>query len=92
MERNTTPRAAPTARNDRPGPKPQVSARTPPESIPPGARSVATFCRAHDISRATFYNLFARGLGPAVMKVGRRTLISTDAAQAWRERMTVKAK
>jgi predicted DNA-binding transcriptional regulator AlpA len=53
----------------------------------PIATSVAGFCRNHGISRAHFYNLIKRGQGPVVLKVGRRTLISAEAAAAWRRRM-----
>ncbi len=49
--------------------------------------SVADFCRAHGISRALFYKLLREGHGPRVMKVGRRTLISREAAEDWRRRM-----
>jgi hypothetical protein len=48
---------------------------------------IATFCARHSISRAFFYILLRRGDGPQVMKVGKRTLISADAAAAWRQRM-----
>jgi predicted DNA-binding transcriptional regulator AlpA len=51
------------------------------------ANHVKGFCQEHGISRAHFYNLLKRGDGPAVMKVGRRTLISAEAAAAWRRRM-----
>lgn len=53
-----------------------------------GAFSVITFCQAHQISVAGFYNLKARGLAPAVFKAGKRTLISFESARAWREKMT----
>src|SRR3974390_2677786 len=49
--------------------------------------SIPEFCRRHGISRAHFYNLFKSGHGPAVMRVGRRTLISAEAAAEWRRRM-----
>ena len=49
-----------------------------------GAASIAEFCDAHRISRAHVYNLLKRGQGPTVMKVGKRTLISDEAATAWR--------
>lgn len=52
-----------------------------------GANSVLLFCKTHGISRATFYNLMKRGEGPIVMRVGRRTLVSDEAAAAWRRRM-----
>jgi hypothetical protein len=53
------------------------------------ANSVCSFCTAHGISRATFYNLKKRGEGPTIMKVGKRTLISEEAAKTgggeWRQ-------
>ena len=48
------------------------------------AYSVEQFCEAHSISRAMFYLLRKSGDGPRVMRVGRRTLVSTEAAEAWR--------
>ncbi len=52
------------------------------------AFSIPTFCAVHSISRALFYILLKEGRAPAVMKVGRRRLITPEAASAWRERMT----
>jgi excisionase family DNA binding protein len=49
--------------------------------------SVAEFCHQHGISRGTFYKLIKEGLGPKTAKIGRRTLISQEAAAAWRRRM-----
>jgi hypothetical protein len=46
--------------------------------------TIEGFCRDHNISRATFYNLAKLGQGPRIMKVGARTLISEEAAAAWR--------
>jgi predicted DNA-binding transcriptional regulator AlpA len=51
------------------------------------AYSIPHFCSTHSISRALFYLLLREGRAPAIMKVGRRTLISADAAAAWRKRM-----
>ncbi len=51
------------------------------------AFSVADFCREHAISRGLFYNMLREGRGPRVMKVGRRTLVSREAAEEWRRRM-----
>lgn len=45
--------------------------------------SVSEFCREHGISRGLFYNLVRDGAGPRVIKVGRRTLISKEAANEW---------
>lgn len=49
--------------------------------------SVSDFCREHGISRGLFYILLRDGRGPRIMKAGRRTLISHEAAAEWRERM-----
>jgi predicted DNA-binding transcriptional regulator AlpA len=49
--------------------------------------SVTEFCRDHGISRGMFYKLLGEGLGPKAVKIGRRTLISSEAAQEWRRRM-----
>jgi hypothetical protein len=51
------------------------------------AYSVSEFCRAHSVSKAFFYNLLKRGEGPTVMRVGKRTLVSEEAAKNWRRRM-----
>jgi hypothetical protein len=55
--------------------------------MPTGAYSIVEFCRAHRVSRAFFYVLQKRGEGPTVMKVGKRTLVSDEAAKDWRQRM-----
>jgi hypothetical protein len=49
-----------------------------------GADTIAGFCRRHKISPAFYYLLRKRGEGPAEMVVGRRRLISYEAATAWR--------
>lgn len=51
------------------------------------AFSIQGFCRSHGISRTHFYNLRRIGGAPTVMQVGRRTLISAEAAAEWRRRM-----
>lgn len=51
------------------------------------AMSVADFCMFHSITKPTFYEMIKRGLGPKIMKVGARTLISTEAAAEWRRKM-----
>jgi hypothetical protein len=48
------------------------------------AVSIPEFCRRHGISQSLYYDLNARKLGPRTMKVGGRTLISREAAAAWR--------
>ena len=51
------------------------------------AYSIVEFARLHSVSRAHVYNLLRDGLGPRVMRAGRRTLISAEAAAEWRQRM-----
>jgi hypothetical protein len=48
------------------------------------AYSVDGFCLAHGLSRSKLYDMLRAGDGPRVMKCGTRTLISVEAAQAWR--------
>ncbi|WP_304305885.1 hypothetical protein [Pseudacidovorax intermedius] len=45
------------------------------------------FCSSHSIGRTHFYALVKQGRGPQIMKVGRRTLISEEAATEWRRSM-----
>ena len=52
--------------------------------IAPMAYSIRQFCQAHSISVDTYFRLQRAGLGPVTMKVGGRTLISVEAAAAWR--------
>jgi hypothetical protein len=56
-------------------------------TLSPEAYSIETFCEAHGISRATFYNLTRSGKGPKLMRVGTRVLISREAAFDWRREM-----
>jgi hypothetical protein len=49
--------------------------------------SVDQFCVDHDICRAFFYKLRRQGRGPAVTKLGTRTVISAESAARWRRRM-----
>ncbi len=49
--------------------------------------SIAEFCEAHGISRSLFYILLKKNLTPKLMKVGKRTLISQEAAAEWRREM-----
>ena len=49
--------------------------------------SIREFCELHAISRSLFYVLREKGEAPRVMKVGRRTLISAEAAAEWRKNM-----
>ena len=55
------------------------------------AFSIRSFCRRHEISVSMFFKLRSLGLGPAIMKVGARTLISREAAAAWRRSCEIAA-
>jgi hypothetical protein len=48
------------------------------------AASIEEFCEAHDLSRASYYNMRRAGIGPREMRVGSRVLISVEAASDWR--------
>jgi hypothetical protein len=52
--------------------------------------SVVEFCQSARISRGLFYKLLREGHGPHIAKVNRRTLISEQAAEEWRQRMESK--
>jgi hypothetical protein len=48
------------------------------------AYSIPAFCQKHSISPAFYHKLQAQGLGPRVMRLGSRTLITRESAAAWR--------
>lgn len=56
-------------------------------SLDPAAYTVSSFCEEHHISRSYLYRLWSEGRGPRRTKLGRRTLISGEAAAAWRRQM-----
>ncbi|ARP85779.1 helix-turn-helix transcriptional regulator [Bordetella genomosp. 9] len=49
--------------------------------------TIPQFCDSHNISRTHLYDLIKQGKGPRLMKLGRRTLISAEAAADWRRQM-----
>lgn len=53
----------------------------------PDVFDIPSFCSAHKISRSLFYKLLKEGAGPRLMKLGRRTLITLEAAADWRREM-----
>jgi predicted DNA-binding transcriptional regulator AlpA len=53
--------------------------------------TVDQFCASHHIGRTHLYELLKRGQAPRLMKVGRRTLISREAAAEWRRAMEAPA-
>jgi len=59
--------------------------RAPPATAT-GAFSIEQFCIAHGgMSLPMYFKLQKMGLGPREMRVGRRTMISVEAATEWRE-------
>ena len=55
------------------------------------AFTIRQFCESHNIGRSRLFELWKEGEGPAVMVVGRKRLISVEAAAEWRRRMEAKA-
>lgn len=51
------------------------------------AFTIDEFAEAYRLSRATIYNLWRDGAGPAKMRVRGRVLISRDAAESWRRQV-----
>lgn len=50
-----------------------------------GACSVKEFCAQHSIGRSMFYRMVHDGTAPKLTRVGRRVLITREAAEAWRK-------
>jgi hypothetical protein len=48
------------------------------------AYSIPEFCLRHGFSQAKYFQIAASGEGPRVMRVGKRVLISREAATEWR--------
>jgi len=48
------------------------------------ADSIEGFCRRHSISPSFFFKLKARGEAPDTIAVGKRRLITREAARRWR--------
>jgi hypothetical protein len=56
-----------------------------PRDPPPrAALTVREFCEAFRISQAKYYEMKKEGWGPVEMEVGRRRVISYEAASVWR--------
>jgi predicted DNA-binding transcriptional regulator AlpA len=49
--------------------------------------SVRRWCKRRGICVATFYNRLKFGEMPNIIKIGRRTIITAEADEAWRRRM-----
>jgi hypothetical protein len=75
-------------------PRSEVTGRkTPPEPLVLGGYSIRSFCRAHgDMSEAMYFKMKAAGEGPTEMMIGRRRVISVEAAAEWRRKREAAAK
>jgi predicted DNA-binding transcriptional regulator AlpA len=51
------------------------------------AYSVQGWCKRRGICVATFYNRLKHGEMPKIIKIGRRTIITAEADEAWRMQM-----
>jgi hypothetical protein len=49
------------------------------------AFTVSEFCRAHRLSATHYYELKKNGQGPNEIEIGRRRIISFEAAARWRK-------
>jgi len=49
--------------------------------------TIKQFCESHGFSRASLYNLWNEGRGPKTVRVGRRVMITAEAAAAWRRQL-----
>jgi predicted DNA-binding transcriptional regulator AlpA len=49
--------------------------------------SIPVFASEHGISRSLAYRFIKEGRGPRLTRIGRRTLVSSEAAAQWRARM-----
>ena len=60
------------------------------DSEPRDAFTIQEFCRRHGFSMSKYFEMAAAGEGPRVMRLGKRVLISKEAAASWRcERETL---
>jgi hypothetical protein len=63
-----------------------VSSPKPPD-MEPGAMTIAEFCARYHINRVTLYKMRRDGIGPNVLLIGRKVLITYRAALEWQENM-----
>ena len=49
--------------------------------------SVTDLCDLANISKALFYKSVRNGWGPRITKIGRRTIITAEAAETWLKEM-----
>lgn len=56
-----------------------------------GAMSLAEFCASYKMDRSTFHRLRCKGQAPAILKVGKKVLITPRAIREWERAMTVQS-
>jgi hypothetical protein len=61
-----------------------MSEHTPARQGVRAASTVDEFCVDHRISRSKLYQLWNEGVGPRVIKLGHKMLITQEAAADWR--------
>jgi hypothetical protein len=71
------------ARGEATGKEPKQK-QTRDRGLPTHTFTVQEFCDAYRISKSRYYELKAQGLTPVEMHVGRKRLISFEAADLWR--------
>lgn len=81
MGRGEVTDSKPGASADPIGKPPPKPAAPPPPRL---AMNIPEFCEAFRISEDFYFKLKRQGQGPREMKVGKRTLISVEAANEWR--------
>jgi hypothetical protein len=82
--KTTKRRAAPREAEPLPMPRTIEAAKAAPP-VELKAYTIPLFCEAHNLSIWTYYRMAAAGTGPAIMKIGHKTLISVEDAEAWRK-------
>jgi hypothetical protein len=63
----------------------------PKRSVPALGMSVEEFCEAYSIKVNLFYELLKAGKGPRCMLLGRRRIITQEAALAWQRQREAEA-
>lgn len=53
--------------------------------------TIEQFCERHNISKAFFYKLRKSGMAPKIAKLGRRSIITREAAEEWRRTLNENA-
>lgn len=53
--------------------------------------TVDEFCTAHAMTRGLFYKLRSQGQAPETIKIGRKTLITEEAAATWLRSLSAQA-